>query len=688
MANRYWVGGTGNWDATTTNWSTTSGGAGGASVPTLDDDVFFNSASNATAYIVTLLTAPVCRSVTIAGPAAGNITIAGSETWSIYGSMTLAATGVTWTNTSTINFRATTTGWTVTTNGVSLNNGIIFNGAGGGWTLGSALTNTSTSGVTLTQGSFVTANFNLTITGGFSSTGALTRSLTLGSSAISCEAWNALGATNLTLNAGTSTITLTGTVGTFNGGGLTYYNVTKANNGFAIGDGGNTFNALTMSTINTFGTFVCSFAGNQTISTLTINGGPTQVFRASIQTPATMAGTQITLTVGSFITNGRVDFRDINLQGVSTPSDVVLRGGDCGNNTNITFPAPKIVYWNLPSANVGYSISTPSWALTSGGTPLLANFPLPQDTAIFENTGLNSGAGIFFPNSPNICNINTSTRTLPMQLRFAANAPVVYGNLTLSSAVSIISTTGSFTFSGFNKTQTFTSAGVTVEVDVFVNNLSTTVSLVGPLTIGTTKTLTLTKGTLDLNAQTVSTGLFSSAGTVARSINFNGGTMVVSGAAFTASGSNLTTSGSGTINMANTSPKLFAGGGFSYPTLNQGGAGALEITGTNIFANITNTVQPATITFPASTTTTVLDFNVNGTANNLITLNSSLPDTQATLVKSGGGSITVNYLSISQLNASPSSTWNARFSTDVENNTGWNFGTGTLAASGFFFFPM
>lgn len=35
MANRYWVGGAGTWDLTNTaNWSTTSGGAGGASVLT------------------------------------------------------------------------------------------------------------------------------------------------------------------------------------------------------------------------------------------------------------------------------------------------------------------------------------------------------------------------------------------------------------------------------------------------------------------------------------------------------------------------------------------------------------------------------------------------------------------------------------------------------------------------------
>lgn len=46
MAARFWVLGTGTWDAaTTTNWSATSGGAGGASVPGSADDVTFDGAS-------------------------------------------------------------------------------------------------------------------------------------------------------------------------------------------------------------------------------------------------------------------------------------------------------------------------------------------------------------------------------------------------------------------------------------------------------------------------------------------------------------------------------------------------------------------------------------------------------------------------------------------------------------------
>lgn len=44
MADRYWVGGDGDWEDTS-HWSTTSGGAGGASVPAQNDNVYFDSGS-------------------------------------------------------------------------------------------------------------------------------------------------------------------------------------------------------------------------------------------------------------------------------------------------------------------------------------------------------------------------------------------------------------------------------------------------------------------------------------------------------------------------------------------------------------------------------------------------------------------------------------------------------------------
>ena len=66
MATYYWVAGTGTWDAaTTTHWATSSGGSGGAGVPTATDDVIFNSASSAAAYTVTIGTGALANNVKI-----------------------------------------------------------------------------------------------------------------------------------------------------------------------------------------------------------------------------------------------------------------------------------------------------------------------------------------------------------------------------------------------------------------------------------------------------------------------------------------------------------------------------------------------------------------------------------------------------------------------------------------------
>ena len=134
MADRYWVGGAGTWDATTTtNWSASSGGAGGASAPTSADNAIFNSASNATAYAVTVGTNANAADITIAGPAAGSVTITSADTSVIncYGSWLSAATGVAFSTTAgaALNFLATTTGKTITNNNISIGPmAVFFNG--------------------------------------------------------------------------------------------------------------------------------------------------------------------------------------------------------------------------------------------------------------------------------------------------------------------------------------------------------------------------------------------------------------------------------------------------------------------------------------------------------------------------------------------------------------------------------
>src|SRR6218665_720026 len=62
-ANRYWVGGTGSWNEKS-HWSATSGGTGGAGIPTQADDVFFDRHSfSADRQTVMVNSDAVCRNL-------------------------------------------------------------------------------------------------------------------------------------------------------------------------------------------------------------------------------------------------------------------------------------------------------------------------------------------------------------------------------------------------------------------------------------------------------------------------------------------------------------------------------------------------------------------------------------------------------------------------------------------------
>lgn len=254
MADRYWVGGTGTWNgATTTNWSAASGGAGGASVPTAADNVFFDANSNTGtgAFTVTMATTPrVCNDITISG-LDGTMTLAGAGIGlTVSGSLTFPATNFTRTYTGTTTFNATTTGKTVTTNGVAFGGDVTFSGIGGGWTLGSEFS-CGSSRITVSNGTFNTGGFNVTAGALFSNSGS-TRTINLTSStvALSSSSPLILSTTNFTFIAGTSQINLSSTIVEFAGLGLTFNNVafTNTNKSYVTITGSNTFNTFTVIT--------------------------------------------------------------------------------------------------------------------------------------------------------------------------------------------------------------------------------------------------------------------------------------------------------------------------------------------------------------------------------------------------------------------------------------------------------
>jgi autotransporter-associated beta strand protein len=240
--------------------------------------------------------------------------------------------------------------------------------------------------------------------------------------------------------------------------------------------------------------------------------------------------------------------------------------------------------------------------------------------------------------------------------------------------------------SGTNTTQTFNAtggphqinmAGKTINAPVIFNGAGGSWQFTGPFSISTGRRLTLTNGTLDANGQNVSIGDFAlGAGTKTLTIGIGTWSVLSGNFDGNTNATGLTVSAAtGVISMNSASSKIFAGGARTWPTLNQGGAGALTIQQSNSFANITNTVQPATITLTAGTTQTVAAFGVSGTAGNLITLNSSTSGTRATLSDSIG-TVEVSNVSIQDINATGGATWNAFLKTgnvDAGNNSGWDF---------------
>jgi hypothetical protein len=686
MADRYWVGGTGNWNnSNTSNWSSTSGGASGASVPTASDNVFFNANSNTGTnnFTVTLVNNPrVCNNFLASG-LDGTMTLAGTAGLTVSGNLTFQATNFTRTYTGTTTFNATTTGKTVTTNGVAFGGDVTFDGVGGGWTLGSALSLGAFT-LTITRGTFSTSTSNYAVTAGnIDSSNSNTRTVSLNGSTLtfSSAPIEFSTITNLTFNAGTSTINFTSTNSNINSGGLTFYNIATTSTAlsqFILG-GSNTFNDISITGRTTVGIANFFIEGNQTINgTFTVSAGTASAYRTMVLSDT--FNTTRTLTCAA-VSLTDVDFQDITGAGVASPF-TGTRIGNCGGNSGITFTAARTHYFaQTGSANWG-ATGTGSWSSTSGGAAASGRFPLAQDTAIFPAaTYPASGSTTTINANYNIGTIDMSLRTSnTMTLAMPSNSPTIYGNWTNGTGTTLSGAT-ILEFAG-RTTQQITSSAKTFTQTIKINSPSGSVTLQDALTQSSAVGTQLYNGTLDLNGYTFTVGLefITQAGT--KNLTFNGGTLVCPTASIAFGNyqpTDFTTTagtGTGTISMTAATAKTFLGGDSTFNcTLNQGGAGALTITDSNTFSNITNTrksVSAASILFTAGTTNTFADWNASGESTRLLTIG-SVTAASHTLSKASG-TVSADFLSISRSTATGGAGWYAGAnSTNGGNNSGWIF---------------
>lgn len=675
MATLYWGGGSGTWDGfTTTNWYTDFARTTlSTRAPSAEDDVIFDSASNATDYTVTIANGTtVCRDVTISGPASGSLTLAGTGLWFIYGSLTFPATGFIRTWTGSPRFYGVGS-HTITMNGATFSTGggsVGFFGSGT-YTLQDAF-NVGNSTMAFDGGATLNTN-DKTITCGNINAFGIAGTLTLGASTVSATTISANAP--LTINAGTSSITLSATTASIGGGtnytGNTFYNVTLSNNAVITCNiyGSNTFNNLTFTTRGTATVSNIVLFGNQTINgTLTI-AGQSSVNRYFVR--SNIVGTTRTLTVATVGTLTDTDFRDITVAGASSPWSGT-RLGDCGGNTNITFPAAKTVYWN---GTTGGTWTGNFWATGSGGSVSAANFPLAQDTAIIDDTGLNTGSSITGGGGYNLGTL-TSTKTNAYTLSIS---PIVYGDVTLTTST----TTGSFspTFAG-RVTQNVTSAGNTINSITF-NGYGASVKLLDNTSI---TSWTVISGGLDTNN---------------KNFTHNGGPSSFGATnepfSFTLGSSTLSITGNVLFSNSTLAPVMTVSAGTSTITLTSGNASfgfagqtltwynvtkssafvTSSIVGTNTFNNLTFTAPTATgvanLTFAGNQTISgTLAFGGGTSVTQRLGVVSDTPGTQRTITASTvTGLSDIDFCDIAAAGAS--SPWSGTRLGDCKGNSGITF---------------
>jgi hypothetical protein len=132
------------------------------------------------------------------------------------------------------------------------------------------------------------------------------------------------------------------------------------------------------------------------------------------------------------------------------------------------------------------------------------------------------------------------------------SAITIYGSFKASTGMTRTAGTGVYTFAATSGTKIITSAGVTFDNPFTLNGVGGTWQLQDALTSGSSRTVTFTNGTLDLNNLTLTVGFFSATNSNTRSIAFGTGsiTLIGSGSTIWSTGlaTNFSYTGTPTVN--------------------------------------------------------------------------------------------------------------------------------------------
>ncbi len=718
--NLYWVSGTGKWDDPA-HWSYTSGGAGGACVPTPLDNVFFDAHSfdSTGQYVLINGFNSYCHNINWTG-VTNMPTLQGSypNSLNIFGSMVNSVNMIFNFSGYTL-FRAQDSGNIIITAGHPFLNNITFKGHQGFWEFmddfnaGSNLIylekgHINTHGVTVNCASFYSAYTH-------------DRGLTLCNSIFNVHgthpnAWMVCK-THLDFDAGTSTINFTGAYGgmlNLSGDTMRFYHVNFVhpsgcaslsttsliatfqrvqfiNNGSIAGD--NIYDTLNLN--NSF--YRLNANSHQTIRKQLTNGGNcsqyTYIFSSDESIPAYLKKNQ-----GAVILNYAL-LHNIYVSGGATFTAQL--SVDMGNNVGwmITTNTPRDLYW------VGGSGSwneASHWSLTSGGVGGEC-VPNPTDNVIFDSASFDhNGETAYIGSFYAFCHDMTwdNVAYQPTFAGMGANSLMIYGSLQLCTNMHYLNE-GNIYFLANDAGNTVTTASLTLCSQLIFNGDQGEWSLNDNLHLS--KALYLYRGKLATNDydlicnsfisiypfnRTFSLGHSNIQFTandvtawyvVPQNLNLQAGTSTIT---FPGANGGMTNSGAGSLTFHNVYftdslacseiKNIYSTCNYNRVFFRSNG----KIWGANTFDTLS--FFPAkTYTMESGLTQTInkkLDLCGNGCFP--ITLKSSQPGSPSTFLKSTG-TVSAAYVEMHDQQAIGGATFYAgNYSTNISGNSGWIFGTG------------
>lgn len=619
-ANRYWVGATGDWDASDTAvWSTSSGGSGGASVPGASDVAIFDQTD-------TVCTITANTNVSQVTLTKGTLHTDGAtddsgltHTWGKFSSNNSNTKVLTLGN-SSISLSNNNFPWILSTSGTTFNcntSTLTFTGneadstfdfyPGAGNTYYNIVINPSATGNTPLRiiSSFTCTNF--TRTGGAAKTQAL--------------------------RVADITITVNG--------------------------------ALT-------------FTGNSSINRLLIYGstlGTPATF--ALGASATCASNCSNVDFRDItMTGGATNERDL--------SAITGGSGDCGGNTGITFTTADDWFWNGSGTRNFSDYTYWYTATNGGGSQMASTrCPLPQDTCYIDGASIDGVTRIDqnLPRIPGLDCTNAADFTLDFDnvvqsvygslilvegITYNGNQIITFegrGNYILDTlnkpfGITIISAIGgkitlasNFYPEGYNR-------GIVVNYGTFdadIYDVNTTT-----LSSNNSNTRAIHMGSGDW---TIGEGLFDFR--VITNLDFQCETSTI---LFSPSGISV--------------DFWISDAGLTFNNVTFGTSTDFEVRGSNTFNTLT-CEAPITVKFTKSTTTTVSSFVAAGTAANNITLDTA-DGAGTFSLSDASGTNSVSYCNIYRSAATGGATWNAyttNGNTNGGSNTGWVFTDPGVTAS-------